>query len=439
MDFPTGFVPTLFLTIGGGPDVGYLFERFEWKSFTNGGYIVRGKLSDSYWKKLRDIATKFYLEKGRKEPTKVVFELRWPGITGNNERTGKHLAYMTDLDAKGVEASGSLEFVAVDPPSYWLNAGDCAGKMYKGKVKKVMEQVVNDYFIGPNGSGAVEISDTVDYEENIWWMERQDPKSFLASLIDWSAGVTKDKTNWIVSSDGALDNGVPTIWIKEQAARSPKNYGNFSMNVKTPGGNTIYNFEFLADNFVSCFNKQLITHGLSTVSERYLDRKSDTQHTGQDGKCIVHVHDENTSKKKNVSIDATRGFAKPTNPPGAIEKPYEWSTSVASVPEIYSAGDIGKTYDEWIDGRARQQYMNMLNLVMRIKIRCTGIATKDLANSHFLGVSKLKILWRDADNKSYFMDGDWLVYGFHHIVTPGHWYTDIYCARLDFDSSAQKV
>jgi len=48
-------------------------------------------------------------------------------------------------------------------------------------------------------------------------------------------------------------------------------------------------------------------------------------------------------------------------------------------------------------------------------------------------------LWRDADNSPYFLDGDWLVYGFHHIVTRGHWYTDVFCARLDYDSSAVKV
>jgi hypothetical protein len=56
-----------------------------------------------------------------------------------------------------------------------------------------------------------------------------------------------------------------------------------------------------------------------------------------------------------------------------------------------------------------------------------------------LGVSKLKILWKDPDDKDYFLDGDWLVYGFHHIVTPGHWYTDVYCARLDYDALGKPI
>ena len=101
--------------------------------------------------------------------------------------------------------------------------------------------------------------------------------------------------------------------------------------------------------------------------------------------------------------------------------------------------DIGKRYDEYIDGRSRGMFLNMLNLVMRCKFRTTGIGKKDLANSHNLGVSKIKVLWRDVDNVPYLLDGDWLVYGFHHIMTVGHWYTDLYCARLDYNASAQKV
>jgi hypothetical protein len=81
----------------------------------------------------------------------------------------------------------------------------------------------------------------------------------------------------------------------------------------------------------------------------------------------------------------------------------------------------------------------MLNMVMRIKLRVTGEPNKDLANSHNLGTSYLKIAWRDADNEPYFLDDLWLVYGFHHLLTRDNWVTDIYCARLDYDANAIKV
>ena len=430
--------PQLYLTIGQdgaeGPDVGFMFEKFEWKSFTNGGYIIRARLRDPYWNILKNIATKFYLDKGRRKQTKVFYELIWPGL----ESTGKHLAYMTDMDARGINAGGFLEFVAVDPPSYWLNAGDSSGRVYKGKASQVIKKVIEDYFVKPNGSGKVEVSDTVDSEQNLWYMMRMDPKTFIASILDWSSSLTVKKTNWIVSSDGAVDRGEPTIWVKEQAMRESINYGVYVLDVKTPSSNDIANFEFLSDNFISVFQKQLITQGLSAVSGKYFDRRTDTPpHTGQDSQCVVHVHDENTSNKKNVSIDSTRGFAKPRDNP-SDEKPHEWSTSIASIPQD-NAGNIGVPYSKYIDGRSRQQFLNMLNLVMRLKIRVFGETMRELANSHNLGVSRLKVAWIDADDAPYFLDGDWLVYGFHHIVTRGTWYTDIYCVRLDYDAEAEKL
>lgn len=424
----SGYNPQLFLTIAGGDDVGFMFEKFEWKSFTNGGYVIRARVADPYWDIIRKLATDNYLKEGRKQPTSVVYELIWPGT---DARTGKQQAYMTDLDARGINAGGQLEFIAVDPPSYWLNAGDSAGKMYKGKVSDVIRKVLIDYFKSPNGSGDVDVSETNDASTNQWWMMRMDPKTFIGSLIDWSSSITEKKTNWIVSSDGSNSN--PTIWVKEQGARQSVNYGMYVMDKKTPSANDIYNFEFLADNFISVFQYQLITSGITATTGRYLDRKVDLP------RKIVHVYDERTSAKKNVNIGPKQGFKKPDGSEGTgDQQPHEWSTSIMAVPQ-FNAGDLGITYDKYIDGRARTQFLNMLNLVMRVKIRTTGEASQLLANSHNLGVSKLKIVWIDAHQQPYFLDGDWLVYGFHHTVLRGSWVTDIYCARLDYDAAAQKV
>jgi len=429
MDFDVGYHPELFLTVAGGRNLGPLMQKFEWKSFTNGGYIIRAKFSDSVWKELRNIATKFYLDKGRRQPTEVIFQCKWPGVSSDNADTGKHKAFMTELEATGLPYSGFLEFIAVDPPSYYLNQGASSGKAYRGKVSDVIKKVVQEYAPGVT----VEVSDTTDYDENVWYMNRMDPKTFIGSLIDWSSSLTKKKTNWIVSSSGAISNGQPTIHIKEQADKQSVNYGALSFNVKTPAGNSVYNFEMLADNFISLFNKQVITQGISVVSEKYWDRIVDKD------RKVVHVYDEQTSEKKNVNIDSKRGFKKPDQSTGAPEIPHDWSTSILAVPEVYSSADVGKRYDEYIDGRCRNSYLNMLNLVMRCKFRTTGIGRPSLANSHNLGVSKIKVLWRDSDNNPYMLDGDWLVYGFHHIMTVGHWTTDVFGARLDMDASAQKV
>ncbi len=188
------------------------------------------------------------------------------------------------------------------------------------------------------------------------------------------------------------------------------------------------------NNYVSVFNKQLITSGISSTTGRYFDRKMDR------ARKIVHVYDENTSNKKNVDIDKNHGFTKPQNTPSP-EPPDDWSTAIIAVPQL-NAGELGIPYKDYIDGRARNDFVNMLNMVMRLKIRVVGEPSHDLADSHNLGTSKLKIAWKVADldgDDSYFLDGDWLVYGFQHIVTREKWYTDIYCSRLDWDASAKKV
>jgi hypothetical protein len=345
-EFPIGKNPGLYLKIEDEEDVGNeganVWSQFEWESFTNHGYIIRATIQDPGWRRLGKIATT-YLRDGRKQPTKVVFGLKWPGTTGKNSDTGKHLAYMSELHAKGVEPTGSLEFIAIDPASYYLNAGDSSGKVYKGKVSDVIKKVVEEYFIG----GKVEVSETTDSDQNQWWMMRQDPKTFIASLLEWSAGVTKQNTNWIVSSGGSLETG-PTIWIKEQAERKPIDYGNFSLNVNTPSGNDITKIDFLSDNLISVFNKQLITGGISTTTEKYYDRMTDDKHKGTDSKCIVHVHDENTPNKKNVKLsgDPERGFSKPTKEQKILRQTAEniKARNKIALATITRTGKKGKKY-----------------------------------------------------------------------------------------------
>ena len=262
-------------------------------------------------------------------------------------------------------------------------------------------------------------------------MNRMDPKTFLGSLLDWSSGITKQHTNWVVSSDDF------EIFVQEQADKQSVDYGTLSFNMKTPGGNDIYSFELLTDSFISVFERQVITQGMSAVSEKYWDRIVDQANSPQNRK--VHVSDANTRNKRKTDIDKTRGFTKPIGAPDAPETPHDWSTSVLAVPEIYSNMDIGMRYDEYIDGRARKSFLDMLNLNMRVKFRTTGIGLPALASSHNLGVSHIKVMWRDNNNNPYFLDGDWLVYGFHHIMTVGHWYTDLYCYRLPWDATGQNV
>jgi len=132
-----------------------------------------------------------------------------------------------------------------------------------------------------------------------------------------------------------------------------------------------------------------------------------------------------------------------------LNKGFTKYTAVSGIPEIYSAGDIGLRYDEYIDGRPRGMWLNMMNSLLRVKFKVVGHG--EWSSCVGLGVDTIYVTWFGAaksksDDASdvqqgqlWWMDGNWLVYGFHHIINRKQWYTDLYCARFDYDSQAKKA
>ncbi len=151
------------------------------------------------------------------------------------------------------------------------------------------------------------------------------------------------------------------------------------------------------------------------------------------------VNDENTKgKKKPIRLTPKNAFSKPN--PLISKKRAPGATYVRSVPE-FSAGDIGKKYDQWIDGRARGLFMDMLNMVMRVKATLQPGDVR-FSESEKLGVATVGLVWPDGDrgtSPGFFVNGRWLLYGFHHDVTPMRYRTHLYLARLDHDALAVEV
>jgi hypothetical protein len=400
-------VPVVSISIADGPDIGANLTKFEWVSFVNGGYIIRAKISDPFFNYLKNVSVRGYLKEGREIETPVKFKIS----QGPGKSTTQRLAFMTDLQAHGVNEGGEIEFVAIDPPSFYLNEGTADGRVYTGRVSDVIKSVVNDFAPGIE----IDITQTTDNQKNKWWMMRQDPHTFIRSLLDFSASLTPKQTSWVVAS---IDK---KIVIKEQAALQSQDFGIYYVNRKDKGAADALQFDMLADNFVSPLQTKLITSGISAISGEFLDKITDSQEQK------VIVKDENTSEKANArSLTPKQAFAKPHK---------KWATSVMAVPE-HSAGDVGTQYSKYIDGRARGLFMNMLNLVMRVRLRITGEPALD--DSSLLGISAVTLTWQDIDGDPYFLSGRWMIYGFHHTVTRDLWYTDLYLSRLDYDAAANK-
>lgn len=417
-------IVSLIFQLGGlsGIDFGYLYTKLEFRGMVNGGYIVRGELGDVAFNLTNKLIEEGYFKETRKKPVPVMFKIMAGGESEfPKTATRSQTAIILSLKVRtGPGDIGYIEFIAIDPPSWFLNMGDAAGSVWKGRVDQVITQVINKY--AP--SVKVEVGRTTDSENNKWWMMRQDPKTFISSLTDWSSSITQQKTNWLVEVDGY------EMVIKEQAAivsRQRAFYRYWTDN----GYSTILKATLQADNALSIVQTKLVTAGAAIISGQYLDKITDNDESK------VFVKDSRTSNKQIARVDNDQSFSKPPE-----SKPTEvgWS-AVTSIPEIYSAGDLGLRFDEYIDGRPRTMWLNMINSLLRAKFTVLGHG--EWSDCRGLGVDTIFVKWTcavgDEGERLWWTAGQWLVYGFHHIVTPSGWLTDLYCARFDHDSSARTV
>lgn len=418
-----GVTATVELVIA-GTDLSVHCTYLEWTSFLNTGYLIKGEVEDANFFNLKSIAKGGgddakveYLKEGRQKPVPVKFRFIW----GKDNKTEERTAYLISLKGRGKGQQAMIEFIAIDPPSFLLNAGTADGRVYKGKISKVIKDVVEDYTEGLE----INVTETRDNENNQWYMARQDPKTFILGLLDFSSSMSADKSRWIISSNDK------TINIKKESDLEGVHLGEFNVAATGDIGPRDTDWwDLNMNNFISNYQTRLITGGISSTSGQYLD----TVNTEEE----VIVKDENTSKKVNVDIKDDRAFTKPgksdTWPQGLP------ATFIQAMPE-YNAQDVGMTYSEFIDGRARQKFINMLSMGMRIQIDIDGLAKA--SSSDLLGVSTCTLQWKDIDTEDelYFLHGNWVVYGFRHqfFDRKGRWSTSLYLSRLDWDADAKKL
>jgi hypothetical protein len=321
--------------------------------------------------------------KKKTDPLVMEFQIGWEGL----EKTPKHIAYVSDFKAYGKWSIAKIEFIAVDPASWHLNAGTGDGKVYTGRICDVIKGVAEDFL--PSDFD-VQCSETTDHKDGKWGMMRQDPKTFIKSLLDWSSSVTKKKTQWMVAS---LDK---KLIIKEQADFPCRNI----ITLKAADGkekNDVLEFEFKSNNALSLLQSSMVTQGISVVSGKFIDKQTD--------KDKAEVNDENTENKINARIGSNQGFDKPKD---------DFSTSIIAVPEL-SDGALGVKYDDSIDGRARQLYLSMLPVVSKMRLEILGCP--EFHDSSEIGISYITLQWKDIDEDDFFLSGKWLVYGWVHYMS----------------------
>ncbi len=427
----SGATPRVMIKMGmaGGKtlDLGSFFTTFEFKAMLNGGYVVKANLYDAHFNLQSELIKEGYFKESRTEPVVIEFSITYgPDSKLGDDATKTQYAILTSLRAYGESGDkANIEFTGIDPPSWYLNMGDSFGGVFKGAVHQVLRKVVQKY--APKVR--VDISRTVDSEHNKWWMMKQDPKTFISSLLDWSSSVTQDKTQWLIASDGY------NLAIKEQAQWASRQRAYYRVYADKDQSH-ITNWDLLSDNALSIVQTKLNAQGLSAVSGQYLDQITDVE----ERKTVVK--DSTTPNKKTAKVTDDQSFTRPSDSVDSTS-PVIGSSSISSIPEIYSAGDLGIPYSDYIDGRPRGMFLNMTQSLLRTRLEVLGHAI--WSDCYGLGVDTVFVRWVSApstdqdEQQHYWMTGNWIVYGFHHKVNRGGWTTDLYLARYDHDAQSKKV
>lgn len=409
--------------------VGNYFKNMDFKGMINGGYIIRATIYDAHFNIHSKLSENGFFDNARKSPVRIDFSLKH-GPDSDIEasdykfKTKMQTAILISYEVTSREGDGGhVEMVAIDPPSYFLSAGTASGKAYTGKVSDVIAQVVAQY---TSESIQLRIPMTTDSRYTKWYMMRQDPKTFIKSLLDWSASLNPTKTNWIIGSDGFK------MHIMDQGSLTPEPKGLY----RYASGNsphTIRGMQIISDHSLSILQTKLITHGVSTISGKYWDGIVDMNSKAK----YVSVMDSTTQNKKVAEI--TQKWQSFQGPNEDSKPPYSGFTSIGSVPEIDSSGGIGLNYEEYIDGRARKLWLETSLGILNARFTVLGHGI--YSNTMGLGIDTIFIHWTKGDTVEfdlgdsprdiYWVTGNWLLYGFHHRISRKEWLTDLYCSRYD--------
>jgi hypothetical protein len=423
--------PTPYLKFSIDPDNinwGDQVTKIEMIGMLNSGYVVEATITDAQQRLLTKFTEQDYFKTARKDPAYIYFrfksgssdDLRIPEESTKIQiAVITHFEYFTPVDDRTF-----VKVVAIDPPSYFLNMGDASGKSYQGRIDQVIKKVVNQY--APQIE--FDMKPTKDNELNRHYMMRQDAKTFIMSLLEWSAPFNNTKTHWLIGVDGFKMN------ISDQGSLTPVNRGYYKRYAEGTH-DMIVEAHTESNNALKLASVKMYSAGASSTHGDYFDKINDPK------ELKTVVKDSTTDGKTIPYIDEYYSYKKPSDAPND-GPPKIGSTYVTPIPEYFSSGDIGVDYEDYIDGRARTDYLTLLHSVVKSKIKVVGHG--EFIDTRGLGVDTVFINWKKAtdehDNElNFWMFGHWTVYGFRHKLYAGAWSTELYISRPDEDVVGTKA
>lgn len=409
-----------------GVDYGKLATSLDMVGMMNSGYVIKATMTDAEHQMFTRFIESGYFQKSRVKPITIFFSFKSGPIDAEPPQYGTkvqkaiitHTEYFTDKDDRV-----TIKFIAIDPASFYLSMGDASGASYKGRLDQVVTQVVHKYASKLNFS----MSPTKDSELNRYWMMRQDPKTFIVNLLEWSPPLNDTKTNWVAQVDGY------DFKINDQGSIGSRTRG-FYTRYAGATFDSIAAADVVANNALNLVSTKLFTAGAGSNTGDYLDRITDSP------EAYTVSKDTTTPNKKIPAVLSDHSYNKPDDSPSS-GPPHIGGTFITSIPE-YISDDIGLDYKDYIDGRGRTMYMQLLHSVLKVRLTVKGHG--EFSDTMGLGVDTVYVDWNRSENnedsdEEYWMHGYWTIYGFKHRLIAGNWWTDLFISRPDQNAIGKRV
>lgn len=406
----------------GGKEIGRYCHKFEWVCFLNAGHRVTASFKDTFQDVLDDDMI-FGLLQQAKQNDGIDVELRiWQHYERKKgKKTEKRKFKVLSLNSNlvGSLTDSTLELVCIDSASWLLNRGECSGKAYKGNISKVIKDIVKEY--APTLD--VEISDTKDSTNNWWWDMRLDPKTVISSLIEWSSSVTNQETPLVIHCQDL------EFKCREWASLPPtktngKKFYIASKEGKIKEWTNRGELRVLSNNLLAPAATRLYAGNISAVTGLYIDKENTQLNEKQ-----KFADDKNTENKLKLELSSDQSFKKPSG---------KSATFIQPIPE-HNNGDVGIKYQDYCVGRARDWYMKTIYTTLRVKITIEPGDT-DFDDVYACGRDKINLeVFKLSDNKPYYINGMWILYGFRHLCDWEHWKTELLLTRIEFDATGKTI
>jgi hypothetical protein len=405
-----------------GKEIGYYCNKFEWVCFINAGHRVTASFRDTHQDVLDDGMIKQLLAKAKtNEGIDVELRIHQDYHRKKGKKTEKRKFKVLTLNSNllGSLTEATLEFVCIDKASWLLNRGKCDGKARQGNVSKVIKEIVGEYAQGISA----EVDETTDDKNNYWWDLRLDPKTIISSMIEWSSSITNNKTPLVIHCQD------DEFKCREWANLPPTKVNGKKFYVAKKVGEIKEwtnrgELQILSNNLLSPSATRLYTGSISATTGLYIDK----QNTQLD-KRQQYADDKFTDQKLMPKVGADQSFTKSNSESGTFIEP---------VPE-HNNGDVGLKYQDYAVGRARDWFIKTIYSTLRVKLTIEPGDT-DFDSVYACGRDKINLeVLKLSDNKPYYINGNWMLYGFRHMCDWEHWKTELLLSRIDHDATGKGI